>query len=186
MFHGLAESIEEPVSDADLLGIGNEAVRIVAQRTKRGADVDHHIFKPYSEGYAKERIGHSLRPFPVDLARTGRMMAALMATPQADGSVKVGFTDEEANLRAGFHNEGVKGRTAVNEVARQVPARTNRGGYRKYREGETRTLTTVHGHTRAVNLPQREFMDIRHPDEVSELADSFGDLVIRRIEKEIR
>lgn len=187
MFDSLADAMEdEPLSDDDLLTVGNEAVAIIADRTKRGVDVEHNIFRPYSYDYAKERLAKSLNSFPVDLTRTGRMLGALMASPAGEGTVRVGFADEHANFLAGIHNAGAEGRTAVNEFVRQVPKRTRSGGYRKYRRGEERVLTTVHGHTLAVNLPRREFVDVRHPEELERLGETVGRRFVIKIEELVK
>lgn len=186
-FDELAADVESNFTAPELGFIADDALSLVVRRTKSGVDVDHNIFHPYANGYARERIKHSLRTFPVDLARTGAMIGAfrydVAATPFP--SIRFGFSDPQQALKAKWHNEGAKGddgRTAVNEFLRS--RKESRKG--RKRGPDEYALHVVSGHTRAVNLPKREWLDIRHPLDISTMEASVVEVYERRLEAALR
>jgi len=64
------------VPGAALRAVGEEALRIIHDRTLKGQDVDGRRFKPYSPGYKTKRAEthRSLKP---DLTWTGRMLNSM-------------------------------------------------------------------------------------------------------------
>jgi len=85
--------------------VGDKAVDIVVDRTKKGKDVSGTAFKPYSKRYKKTPKK------PVNLKRTGDMLNAVTAEAHDDHARiyvrESGRSDGESNFAlAMLHNEG--------------------------------------------------------------------------------
>lgn len=98
----LQRAAEEAVNVPDetmLRAIGEQAITIIALRTKAGIDADHKPFKNYVRGYADHRARRGLRVMPPDLAVTGRMLGAMVAVPERN-EVSIEFRSPEDALKA--------------------------------------------------------------------------------------
>ena len=171
--------LESPFSQAELHELGQFATAVVVRRTKIGVDPDRLIFKPYSYAYAIQRLSKGYASHPVDLARTGHMLAGIIPIVEKD-EVRVTFLSAVEAEKARRHHAGASGRAVVNEYIRTTGKTVTGKGKKRNTEYQ---LGVVHGHTRKVNLPRREFMDIRHPSELEACADILERQYSVRIQK---
>jgi hypothetical protein len=109
-FADLGVELQRAVSDvvrlpdpAIVRAIGEQAITIIALRTKSGIDADHRMFKPYVRGYADFRRRKNLRPNPPDLAVTGQMIGAMVAVPGRD-EVTIEFRSAKDALKAAVND----------------------------------------------------------------------------------
>jgi hypothetical protein len=98
-----ADAVRVP-SEATMRAIGEQAITIIALRTKAGLDADHDYFKPYVRGYAEYRRRRNLRVSPPDLAVTGQMLGAMVATPERD-EVVIEFRSPKDAVKAAATNK---------------------------------------------------------------------------------
>lgn len=151
----------------DLEDIGPAAINIVIERTKHGLDADLNRFHSYSPDYARERKEAGLTDDPVDLVRTGAMVGAMSS--EVDGDVvRIGFMDPLNAIKALAHNKGVNKSVQVKSYTRTNPK-------------SRKATSMVMSYTRKQNLPQREFLDIRHPAELEALGQMVGGQIVGRI-----
>lgn len=152
---GLVAEVDH-VTEDELMEIGHFAVALVVARTKKGLDADGKPFVAYTPSYTEERVKHGLQGSPVDLARSGHMLGALIPQRTGPDEVSALFLAPLEATKAAAHNYG------VDKV-------TSRKG------------NPVHAHT-----PKREFLDIRLPAEQEAVAEVIGESIASRVEKSIR
>lgn len=152
---GLIAEIDH-VTDAELIEIGHFAATMVVLRTKKGIDADGKPFVPYSAGYIEERVDAGLKPSPVDLARTGHMLGAMVPERTGRDEVTVLFNSPLEAKKAAAHNYGVD-----------------------------KTVTRK-GKPSHMREPRREFLDVRMPKEVDAIAEVIEQSIASRIEKSIK
>lgn len=176
---------------AELQEIGEFAVTTILLRTKKGLDVDRQLFRPYSERYAAERAAAGLQTSPPDLTRTGHMLGSIEVVPGA-GEVKIAIMSEAEVPKAAAHNFGVDKTVPVKAhqcsgYMHSKKGRISKAGAAKTRSGaiEKRTYMTT-GHTRHMKMPQREFVDIRAPEEIAALEDVCASFIVSRVEKTLK
>lgn len=154
--------------ESELLEVGHLAVTIVLHRTKAGLDADLRPFAPYTPEYMAVRADKNLQTSPVDLARTGRMLGAMIPEVTGPGEVTVHQSSEHEAIKAAAHTNGVNKSVELHSYTAK--------------EGEFRTHSGVYA-TREMHLPQRDFYDVRAPSELDVIAETIGSTVAVRIER---
>lgn len=163
------------LDDDALLAAGHAALDVILLRTKRGLDVDHRTFTPYTEQYAEFREKKGRSASTVDLAFTGHMQQAITVVRTGD-DVTLEFMNAHESIKASAHNSGVdkniyvrshRRKTAVNiytgqrvsaaEAKRDKRRKNQKVGYR------TESVDVFQRHQRT---PKREWFDIRHSSDV--------------------
>jgi phage gpG-like protein len=98
------------VTDVDLQFVGDAAKSLIADRTRRGLDVDGAPFAPYSKAYAKTRTKSGRNASPVNLSWSGKMLQSItVVINRALNEVSLKpYAEEEA--RAAAHQFGVPGK----------------------------------------------------------------------------
>lgn len=197
MFDDLAGAVSGPPTDGELRELGEFAATTVLLRTKKGLDVDRHPFRPYSTRYAAERAAHGLQKSPVDLTRTGHMLGSMEVVPGA-GEVKVAIMSEVEVGKAAANNFGVDKNVTVQahtrssymhskqgtSLAPEKQRRISRADASKKRTGSIELREhAVSEYTRNQKTPQREFMDVRAPEELEAIAEMFGDVMVKRLDE---
>ncbi len=169
------------LSDAELLSLGHTAINVIVLRTKQGKDADHKPFVPYSAEYAERRKKSGRSATTVDLAVSGHMQQAIVPTVHP-GEVHLQFMNHAEEVKADAHNQGVhkrevvKGHT-VSNYTRKVQ-RYTKNGKPMMRGGKPVTRKQeVQGHVRptfmrTMNLPKREWFEVRHPHDVALIEDA--------------
>lgn len=103
------------VSAAFIEALGNEAKRLVLERTSEGIDEDGAAFSPYSERWKKERERQGRDGSRPDLNFTGDMLRALgVDTDAATGTATVSFSGNATEgEKAYFHEVAGAGKARV-------------------------------------------------------------------------
>lgn len=90
-----------PADLSDVLGdLGEEWVREIRQRTRRGRGQDGGYFKPYSEATGKRGR--------VTLHDSGDMQRALRVVRLGRKKITIGITDRKQAAKAGYHQRGTR------------------------------------------------------------------------------
>lgn len=166
-------------SEVQLKEIGQFSIDLVIARTRDGIDADHKPFAPYSEQYAKVREARG-RSTKVDLVMNGDMQAAM--TPVVNGKeVDIGFLSEFEAKKAEWHSGGIKKTVPIKTHSRLALIDTKTGRRVTQKEAAkdkrrksprvTKRIETVKVHERHMNLPKRDFIDIRHDDDVMKVGE---------------
>lgn len=74
--------------------IGQDIIDFIIRRTQSGIDVNGNLLAGYSPNYEKTGL--------VDLTVTEQMLNSLELLSQGPGFVRIGFTNREANNKAGY------------------------------------------------------------------------------------
>lgn len=164
-----------PLSDAELKAIGDEAINVIVLRTKAGLDADRKAFKPYSDGYKKQREAMGRSSDKVDLSVSGHMQQGMISEPH-DHEVSVVFLNPTEEKKAEIHNSGVDKVVSVRSHRRAVyiNAKTGQRVSRKEaaldRKRKNKRVATkteaVSTFSRHQKTPQREWFDIRNSVDV--------------------
>lgn len=91
--------------------VGRELVRVIENRTKAGKDKNGAPFAPYSDSY-KESDDFMLANKSknnVNLKLSGEMLANLNILSASEGTIIIGFRDEEQRAKAHGHQTGANG-----------------------------------------------------------------------------
>lgn len=183
------------LSETQLKLVGEEGLAIIIDRTKLGIDADHVKFKAYSPAYAKFREDHQRSSTTVDLAFTGHMQGAM--TPTTNGTdVEIAFMSVTEEIKAASHIQGVHKTVDVKYHTRDahIDIKTGRRVSRKEAKKDAKRKTKkivkrteyITGHERHMNLPKRDFFDIRHPTDEAKLSEVVGEMYKDNIEKRRR
>ena len=170
------------LTPAELLAIGHTALNVIVLRTKRGLDADHKPFAPYTPEYAARRKKSGRSGTTVDLAVTGHMQQAVIVTTHP-GESHLQFMNHAEDVKAEAHNKGVhKQETvrghSVKPYTRKVQRYTKAGKVRMKKQN-------VGGHTRLpyqrkMDLPKREWFEVRHPHDVGMIENNAESLIHRK------
>ncbi len=193
-FSSLLEEMDQ-VTKQDLIELGQFATTLILTRTKRGLDADGKPFHPYTEDYAKARSSRGLSSTP-DLAVTGHMLGGMAPDVTGPNEVTVSFPSPLEATKAAVHNYGSNSTSSVSPHSRSVYVDQKSGRRVSAREvaldRKRKTKRTaersesVTGHTRKMNTPQREFLDIRLESELNAMADAITTKLLGRVEKSIK
>lgn len=98
-------ALENPeIRDPALQELGDYLVSTIVAKTGQGNDYQGNPFAPYSEIYAEYREEEGRNTEPVDLLFTGKMLNALTATVNDEGSILIYFDVAERGQIAWYHN----------------------------------------------------------------------------------
>ncbi len=179
------------LDDGQLFALGHEALGLIVARIGTGVDVDGRAFQPYSAEYAKLRTAKGLGTTRVDLVRTGHMLGAMTVT-QGSGEVMIAFNSSLEAKKAAAHNYGVSKQvsvrghsrtTHVNKKGQRVSAKEAKLDAKRKNKRVYQRAEHVGSHKRAMNVPKREFFDIRLDAEWAALSESAGVQLQGNIEK---
>lgn len=182
------------IDDGQMLALGHAALNIITLRTGAGLDADRKPFVPYSDAYKKVRAAKSLQTGHVDLAVTGHMIGAASVSPGV-GEVTLGFNSAHEANKAAAHNSGVKAQVSVrahsrdahvNKKGQRVSARERRLDKRRKNKRVYQRTESVSAHKRNMNLPERNWFDVRADEDVAALTEMVGIDVARNVEKVIK
>jgi len=99
--------------------LGNEIVRFIIDRTRKGLDKNNVPFRGYSENYKDhidfQNAGKSNR---VNLTLTGEMLNTLEVQAHGPGFIRIGFSDTDSNDKAFYSRE--KGRDFLGISAKDL------------------------------------------------------------------
>lgn len=173
------------LDDQQARAVGEFAIGLVIDRTKQGIDADHHAFAPYSPEYAETRKRRGRSDSTVDLALTGDMQNSMIAVPDGKGGVDVAFMSAAEEIKARAHTGGVKKTVPVKmhrrlalidtKTGRRVTKKEAAKDKRRKKPRVAERIETVGVHDRNMNLPKRDFFDIRHPDDEAKVGEVVGD-----------
>ncbi len=107
VLNSLARSVTAKPGSRLMHHLGEMAINITLDRTKKGQDIFGSRFKPYSPDYKTWRENKKrLSGTTVDLSVSGTMILALMITSTDADTVDVGFADPHAAMLAAVHHNG--------------------------------------------------------------------------------
>jgi len=105
------------------IAIGNEAIRTIVIRTKKGIDKFGAPFKPYSKEYKKHiDFKASGKSNKVNLTLTGETLTEMEILSHGPGFITIGYKDQTANDKAFFAKQG---RNGFREFLGLTPAELN-------------------------------------------------------------
>lgn len=180
-----------PFTEAELKLVGEQAISVIALRTKQGVDADHKPFTPYSDGYKKtrEKLGRSSAT--VDLAVTGHMQQAMESRPDvAEREVNIGFMSAAEETKAAVHNSGVDKQVSVRShtrsayIDKKTGRRVSRQEAKRDMKRKVQRVTTrterVDVFKRNQRTPKREWFDIRHPADTRAVEAVIEDIITNK------
>lgn len=195
---GAFDALIEGVSDIEhdtLLEVGHAAIALVVARTRHGVDVDGAQFRPYTPAYARARVRASLSTKP-DLVRTGHMVGGMIPVVTGKDEVSITFPSDLEAIKATVHNDGcnklvnVRAHSKNAYLTNKDHRRVSKQEYQKDRRNKTKKVRkvteSVPDHQRQMNIPKREFLDVRQAREVQFLADVAGEAMARRIMERLK
>lgn len=182
----LGQAISEPFTPAEAMELGHAGITLIALRTKKGLDADHHSFVAYHPAYAHERekAGYSTKP---DLVRTGHMVGAMVPVAEA-GGVTIRFVNPLEATKAAVHNDGSKSVVPVKSRARTGVGSGAGGNAHRSSVPSKAARLAAEGKTneRRNNTPARPWFDIRHPADVDFISTAIGRQIDIRVEKKLK
>lgn len=183
----------------ELLEVGHAAIALVVARTRAGQDVNGAQFKPYRKSYARARERASLRTSPPDLVRSGHMLGGMQPLVTGADEITVSFPSDLEATKAAVNNDGCTKLVNVRahsknaylqDVKGKGIIRVSRQAYKKdqRRKGDKRikaVTENVQQHTRQMNTPAREFLDVKQSREMNFLAEVASEAMARRVNGKI-